>query len=298
MQELPSDELRESVEAVAVIFGSRPEFGGAQARLMPKEGAFRERLLAFDKGQVPASARTRLRKFLAGEATEPLAATLRQWVTALVRYEAANAEAEMVREQTSCTPAMQAGCECLCDLHGMHNVEDDLRGALLMAARFKDAPPAAMEDETEDEEVVRLQEKSNTLKKFVSLMEEGLKGSAKEVPLLQETIKNQLEFNYQYTGVPDFVSYLTGPDGRGTESHAMQSTVMALARATVLISKPAVVHSGGEGRALQEAIVGEIQKSFNEMIVKISAPPLARARSRSVAPLCVHAAQFMFQRSV
>eukprot|EP00966_Prymnesium_polylepis_P288801 6670595-Prymnesium_polylepis.1 len=76
----------------------------------------------------------------------------------------------------------------------MHNVEDDLRGALLMAGRFKDAPPAVLEDETEDQEVVRLQEKANTLKKFVSLMEEGLKGAAKEVPTLQQDIRDQ-EFN-------------------------------------------------------------------------------------------------------
>eukprot|EP00966_Prymnesium_polylepis_P110387 2554225-Prymnesium_polylepis.1 len=95
LQDTPSDELRESVEAVAVIFGSRPEFSSAQARLMPKENALREKLLAFDNGHVPASAHTKLRKFLAGGATVPLAATLRQWVTALVRFQGAHADAEM-----------------------------------------------------------------------------------------------------------------------------------------------------------------------------------------------------------
>ena len=123
--------------------------------------------------------------------------------------------------QTSCTAAMQAACECVCDLHGMHHVEDDLRGALLMAAQFGGEEEAAADDETEDEAVVKLQEKSSTLKKFLSLMEEGLKAAAKEVPLLQDTIKNQLEFNYQYTGVADFLTTsIVSPEGRASTSHA------------------------------------------------------------------------------
>ena len=152
--------LRESVEAAAVILGVRPDFSTAQAwppcqhgprrnaslianpspspnpdpsprpnpsqaRLMPKEGAFQERLLCFDRGAVPPAARMRLRRFVdgeggggaggtaAGKAAAPagldaVEAALRTWCTVLLRHRAAMDEAEMAREQTSCTPAMQA----------------------------------------------------------------------------------------------------------------------------------------------------------------------------------------------
>lgn len=137
MQDLPSDEIRESVEAVAVILGFRADFISVQTRLMPKENAFRERLLGFDKAHTPTSARARLGKFLSTRTSEPLAVALREWVQAHVNYEGASAEIELLREQTLCSAPMQAACECLCDLHGMHNIEDDLRGALLMAQKFR-----------------------------------------------------------------------------------------------------------------------------------------------------------------
>ena len=102
-----------------------------QARLMPKEGSFRERLLGFDRGAVPPTARTRLRRFIsaegggggggggtggaaAGKAAAPVglaavAAAVRAWCSAMLRHKAAMEEAEMAREQTSCTVAMQVG---------------------------------------------------------------------------------------------------------------------------------------------------------------------------------------------
>ena len=87
---------------------------------MSKQGAFQERLLSFDRDTVPPTARTRLRRFLggaggtaAGKAAAPagLAAVesaVGAWCCALLRYAAALEEVEMAREQTSCTPAMQA----------------------------------------------------------------------------------------------------------------------------------------------------------------------------------------------
>ena len=76
---------------------------------------------------MPQAARTRLRKYsvsvIAGD-PPPLARALRMWVMSLLQLEAAAAEAEMAREQ--CTPVMQACCECLCDLYGCHDIEDDL----------------------------------------------------------------------------------------------------------------------------------------------------------------------------
>ena len=199
-----------------------------------------------------------------------------------MRYEAANGEAEVVQEQTSCTAPMQTGCECICDLHGMHNVEDDLRGALLMADQFKDAAAAVMEDEADDEEVVRLQEKANTLRKFLTLMEDGLKGAAKEVPTLSAAVSNH-DFNYHYNDVADFLVYIGGPDGRATESHAMQSSIVALSRATLLISKPAVLQSGGEGRALNDAIIEATSKGISDMYTKIT-DACANAAAEDVKP--------------
>lgn len=129
--------MRESVEAAAVVLGSRADFSSIQARLMPRENAFREKLLGVDLNQILATVRPRLDKFLSGASSETLAIVLRKWVTAAARHSAATAELILLREQTACSAAMQAACECLCDLYGMHNVEDDLRGALLMADKFK-----------------------------------------------------------------------------------------------------------------------------------------------------------------
>ena len=102
---------------------------------MSKQGAFQERLLSFDRDTVPPTARTRLRRFLggaggsgaggggaggggaggtaAGKAAAPaglaaVEAAVGAWCAALLRYTAAMEEVEMAREQTSCTPAMQA----------------------------------------------------------------------------------------------------------------------------------------------------------------------------------------------
>ena len=52
----PSEGCREAVEACAVILGVKPSFQDAQARLMPKEGAFRERLLGFEQAAVVPAA--------------------------------------------------------------------------------------------------------------------------------------------------------------------------------------------------------------------------------------------------
>merc|ERR1719345_253884 len=130
-------------------------------------------------------------------------------------------EAEMAREQTSCTVAMQAACECVCDLHGMHLVEEDLKGSLLMAMRFPEADPtpspeAEAEGGAEEEaEVAKLQERASTLRRFVGLMEEGLLLQAKELPLLQAMVKDGMEFEHNHGEVPEYLSQLMSQGGQG-----------------------------------------------------------------------------------
>ena len=45
-------------------------------------------------------------------------------------------------------------------------------------------------------------EKANTLKKFVGLMEEGLRDAAKAVPDLRTALLDGLSFPYNYDDVP------------------------------------------------------------------------------------------------
>ena len=286
-----SVDLRESLEAVGVLFSLKADVSAVQTRLMARGAeAFRERLLGFNKMHVPPTARARLRKFLSGgRSSDPLttalpsdalrvqseqsvlATALREWVTALVNFEAVSAEESIAREQNACTPVMQAACECLCDLHGMHTIEDDLRGALLMAGKFEALDPTTVADKVEeDQEVVRLQEQANTLKKFVSLMDQGLKDAVKAVPTLQDSIRNS-DFTYSSSEVPGHMAMIMSPQGRASESHAAQNAATSLLKATIWISKPLMLQSGGsqgETRSTSE-IIEEASKIFNELVGKI-----------------------------
>ena len=69
-------------------------------------------------------------------AEQVVASALHGWVLAVLAYDQVSDEAKMSLEQTTCTPAMQAACECVCDLYGLHAVDEDLRGVLQMASRF------------------------------------------------------------------------------------------------------------------------------------------------------------------
>ena len=55
----------------------------------------------------------------------------------MLAYDMANDEAKMSVEQHSCTVAMQTACECICDLFGLHAVDDDLRGVLRLPRRLR-----------------------------------------------------------------------------------------------------------------------------------------------------------------
>jgi hypothetical protein len=271
--EPPSDQIKESVEAIGVILGLKPDFGNVQARVMAREDAFRDRLLSFNKAHVPQTARARLRKFLSGTATEPVASALRAWVTALVNYEQVAEDEAIAREQHACTPVMQAACECLCDLHGMHAVEDDLRGALLMADKFAASDVATMAEEAEqDEEVRKLQEQTNTLNNVIKLMEQGLKDAVKMLPELQDSVRNS-DFNHTFGEVPSYLDYIISPQGSATELHANKSAAINLLKATIWISKPSLMQSGGSsGETLSvNELVEEANKNtlINELVRKI-----------------------------
>ena len=156
--ETPSDALRAAVEAVAVLLDTKPDFASVQNRLMrvssrAQDGAFSSasklgssstlfvrRMLSLDLDAVPKTAPNRLRRYLEQPAPppelEPVAAALRQWVAAVLQHDLAREEARMRVEQHACTVAMQTACECLCDLCGLHAIEEDLRGVLQMAAKY------------------------------------------------------------------------------------------------------------------------------------------------------------------
>ena len=57
---------------------------------------------------------------------EAAACVLRAWVEAVVEYDQVSDETSMTVEQHTCTPAMQAACECVCDLFGLQ-VEPDTK---------------------------------------------------------------------------------------------------------------------------------------------------------------------------
>jgi hypothetical protein len=165
----PSDPLRAAVEAVAVLLDTKPDFASVQNRLMrvssrAQDGALSSaskseaefgsklgsklgsssalirRMLSLDLDAVPKTAPSRLRRYLEQPAPppelEPVAAALRQWAAAVLQHDLAREEARMRVEQHACTVAMQTACECLCDLCGLHAIEEDLRGVLQMAAKY------------------------------------------------------------------------------------------------------------------------------------------------------------------
>ena len=61
---------------------------------------------------------------------------LSMWVSTLLGLALAEDEVSLAQQQHSCTPAMAAACESVCDLVVLDGCELDLRGALLMAAAF------------------------------------------------------------------------------------------------------------------------------------------------------------------
>ena len=194
--EQPSGALRAAVEAVCVLLSSKPDFASAQNRLMRigtssagQSNGLVRKMLSFDPDTVPKAASNRLRHFLeapppaaaAGE-EEAVAAALRAWVEAVLDLDLANDEAKMSVEQHSCTVAMQTACECVCDLYGMHAIDDDLRGVLQMAAAFPqvdaDAPDEKAQEVADEQQLEGLQQKVYRLKQFLVMLHKDMEASS------------------------------------------------------------------------------------------------------------------------
>ena len=78
-----------------------------------------------------------------------------------------------------------------------------------MADKFEHDPAAAADEEVEDEQVAKLHEQANTLRKFVGLMDQGLKESVKALPEAQETIRSSGVISRLLSPSPAFSLLLT-----------------------------------------------------------------------------------------
>ena len=207
--EEPSDWLRSAVEAVCVLLDTKPDFAAAQSRLMRSASGLTRRLLSFDTDAVPKAAANRLRRYM--ESTPPsredeeLACALRSWVEAVLEYDQANDVAKMSMEQHSCPPALQTACECVCDLFGLHHVDDDLRGVLQMALTFPQQPAVEGVDETAEEaeqeqQLEGLQQKVFRLKQFLLMLHKDMEASSHAAGPKRDDMRSKMGYlNDRYT---------------------------------------------------------------------------------------------------
>ena len=202
----PSHALKTTVEALAILFEMRPDFALAQSRLMRTTEAMRRRLLGYQTAQIPKSAPARVRAFLAkaqtaADATAPgatVASVLGEWALATLNLDEATCEARLSVEEVQCSPTMAAACEAVCDLFGLQNSDDDLKGALQLAAAMEGSTAAAVAaddaksaslstaaptDDVADSEagLAALQTKVYRLKQFSALLTKDLQGQGSTV---------------------------------------------------------------------------------------------------------------------
>ena len=157
--EAPSPALKAAVEAMCVMLETKPDFALAQSRLMRTSQGLVRRVVTYDHAQVPRSASSRLQRFIDSSpdvCEEPVAKALHQWVTATIALDQAAADAKLAAMDTECSPALVSACECVCDLFGLQGQDDDLRGALQLAAAF----PADDGRDDEDGEAQGLEQPS------------------------------------------------------------------------------------------------------------------------------------------
>jgi len=207
--EAPSDELTRAVEAVGTLFELRADFGLIQTRLMRSAEGLRRRLLHFELAQVPRNAQARLRSFVDAPVVttqdgDAVAAALGMWVRATLAQEAAALEAKISVEEVECSPTMAAACEAVADLHGLVGVDDDLRGALLLAAAFGDAKTASdggndasTSGETADAaagaQLEAAQQKHYRIKQFATLLKKDIDSTTFTAGTMRESLQNHVE---------------------------------------------------------------------------------------------------------
>jgi hypothetical protein len=237
----PSADLKRTVEAVCGMFELRADFCLAQSRLMRSAEGLRRRLVNFDPSQVPRNAPARLQLFVGGPAPstekEPVAAALHSWVVAMLAHDAAAMEAQMCVEEVECSPTMVAACEAVCDLYGLTNVDDDLRGALMLAAAFPDKSETTKETEaaghseaaTSEHDVAEtaqfdaLQQKVYRLRQFTSLLKKDIDAAVAAVCTQHESLQTQVERLGDRHG---WMTILSTSAGNGDEVLTLAITLM------------------------------------------------------------------------
>jgi len=237
----PSADLKRTVEAVCGMFELRADFCLAQSRLMRSAEGLRRRLVNFDPSQVPRNAPARLQLFVGGPAPstekEPVAAALHSWVVAMLAHDAAAMEAQMCVEEVECSPTMVAACEAVCDLYGLTNVDDDLRGALMLAAAFPDKSEATKEteaaghseaatsahDAAETAQFDALQQKVYRLRQFTSLLKKDIDAAVAAVCTQHESLQTQVERLGDRHG---WMTILSTSAGNGDEVLTLAITLM------------------------------------------------------------------------
>lgn len=216
--ECPPPSLQAAVEAVATLFGLKPDFALAQSRLMRSSEGLRRRVLGFEPEQMPVAAPMRLRHFAQARepgvpegAADPVVDALCEWVGAIVGFEQATTEAKLSVQEVNCSAAMAIACECVCDVYGLTNVDDDLKGTLQLAAAFPRggessagttaaeasaesmvAPTAVGDGELAQEaeqQIEAMQQKAQRLRQFVGLLEMEVDGSRLKLKQMQEQVR-------------------------------------------------------------------------------------------------------------
>ena len=217
LTEEPSRELQEAVEAICVLLEIKPDFFAAQSRLMKTSTSLSRRLLVHDPKTVPKAAAQRLRSFVEGS-TEPtppddsvapaptpseqVAAALRRWVLATMRYDAASSAVSSSDEDVHCSINIEVACSCVCELYGLSGDPEDQRVALQLAAAFPDANGEAEEvasaaadgDEPNgDDQLDALRQKTFRLRQFLVLLQKDLESANYNLERQRETMVSRSE---------------------------------------------------------------------------------------------------------
>eukprot|EP00966_Prymnesium_polylepis_P257948 5958550-Prymnesium_polylepis.1 len=160
----------------------------------------------------------------------------------------------MSLEQTTCTPAMQAACECVCDLYGLDGVEEDLSGVMLMAEAFPNEPAdtdvgmtdtALLDEIAKAESLEGLQNKVYRLRNFLQLLRKDMETSAQLAGPKRDQLKNKSQGLSDRYGFMNVLKVMQG-----------ESVLQAALTAMLLILHPEVLQKEQDPFAAATAYVG------------------------------------------